>query len=290
VDLVGLHSTLALGDHLFTSLDLAGAHGGGADGYMEGLVGLGWRWRLDAADRFRLHARLVGGPAGGGRLEVGGGMALKAALGVEARLGASTVLSLEGGRFVAPGGTYRATFGQLGLGRRFGVAMDGGRPSQATDLFGNQPWRMELGLAQLMDPMRTSTSRGGPVRMASLRLALPLSPHLYLAGEAAFGTSGRAGGYAEGLVGAGLESSPLPALGTTAFAEFTLGAGGGGGVETRGGAMIQPALGLNQPISEGLDLTLRLGRARALHGGLDATMVALGLRWRTGLLTRRPTP
>ena len=290
VDLVGLHSTLALNDHVFSSLELAGAHGGGADGYMEGLLGLGWRWSIDGSDRWRLLARLAGGPAGGGRLDVGGGMAWKAALGLEARLGQSTVLSLEGGRFIAPGGTYRADIVQVGLGRRFGVAMEGGRPSISTDLFSDQLWRMELGVAELTDPARASGPLKQPVRLASLRIALPLAAHVYLVGEAAFGTSGQAGGYAEGLLGVGLESRALGALGTTCFAELSLGAGGGGGLETRGGALIQPVLGLNQPVGDELDLSLRVGRTRALHGGLDSNMFALGLRWRTGLLTRRAAP
>lgn len=290
MDLVGLLSTLALSRHGFVSLELAGAHGGGADGYMEGLLGLGWRWNLDDSNRWRLQARLAGGPAGGGRLDVGGGMAWKAALGIEARVGTATIVSLESGRFTAPGGTYQATTWQVGLGRRFGLAMAGGQPSPATDVFRDEPWRMELGLAELIDPARTSDPRKRPVRMASLRIALPLTPHLYLSGEAAFGTSGQAGGYAEGLAGVGVESTPLQGPGTTWFAEFAVGAGGGGGVETRGGAMIQPVLGVNQPIAEGLDLSLRVGRAHALRGGLDSNLIALGLRWHLGLLTRQPNP
>ncbi|HJV89322.1 MAG TPA: hypothetical protein VJ623_03375 [Holophagaceae bacterium] len=290
VDLVGLQTALGLGDHAFATLELAGAHGGGADGYMEGLLGLGWRWGLDQGDRWRAHFRLAAGPAGGGRLDVGGGFAWKGALGLEARVGASTVLTAETGYLAAPGGGYRAITWQVGLGRRFGVAMPGGRPSAPSDTFADQPWRLEAGLAELTDPRRGDAPGGGPVRLASLRLALPLTPRFYLAGEAAFGTSGRAGGYAEGLLGVGVESAPLQGPGTSAFAELALGAGGGGGLETRGGALIQPVLGLHQPLADGLDLTFRVGRTRALHGGLDSPMVALGLRWRTSVLTRRPRP
>ncbi|HJW32712.1 MAG TPA: hypothetical protein VJ505_05020 [Holophagaceae bacterium] len=289
VDLVGLQTTLGLGDHLFTSFELAGAHGGGADGYMEGLLGLGWRWNLGAGGRWRALARLAGGPAGGGRLDVGGGMAWKGALGLEAQVGSATVLSLEAGRVATPGGSYRATTVQVGLGRRFGLAMEGGRASGPGDDFVDQPWCVETGLAELTAPARGPGVAQDPVRLASLRIALPLTTHAYLAGEAAFGTSGRAGGYAEGLLGVGLESHPLPGTGTTFFAELALGAGGGGGVETRGGALIQSAVGLHQPLGNELDLSLRLGRTRALHGGLDSPMVALGLRWRTALLTRRPS-
>ncbi len=290
VALVGLQTTLGLGDHLFTSLELAGAHGGGADGYMEGLVGLGWRWNLGAEGLWRALARLAGGPAGGGRLDVGGGMAWKGALGLEAQVGSATVLALEAGRVAMPGGSYRATTWQVGLGRRFGLAMEGGRASAPGGDFVDQIWYVETGLAELTAPARGPGIAKDPVRLASLRIALPLTTHAYLAGEAAFGTSGRAGGFAEGLLGAGLESHPLARTGTTFFAEVALGAGGGGGVETRGGALIQPALGLHQPLGDDLDLSLRLGRTRALHGGLDSPMVALSLRWHTALLTRRPAP
>ncbi|HJV22105.1 MAG TPA: hypothetical protein VJ570_05380 [Holophagaceae bacterium] len=290
VDLVGLHSTLGLGEHAFGTLELAGAHGGGADGYMEGLLGLGWRWRLGASDRWRAQVRLAGGPAGGGRVDVGGGMAWKGAVGLEARVGTATVLSAEAGVLATPGGSYRAATWQVGVGRRFGVAMEGGTSAGPTDRFTDQPWNVEAGLAELTHPRPSPRPGEGPVRLASIRIALPMSPHAYLAGEAAFGTSGGAGGYAEGLLGAGLVTSPWTDQGTTAFAELALGAGGGGGLETRGGALIQPSLGLHQPLSEGLDLMLRVGRTRALRGGLDSPLVALGLRWRTALLTRRSQP
>ncbi len=287
VDLVGLWVALELNEGPFACLELAGAHRGGADGYMEGLVGLGWRWHLDEGGRWRIHARLAGGPAGGGRLDVGGGMAWKGALGIEAALGPSTFLSLEGGRIAMPGGSYQANTWQLALGRRLGLAMDGGRRSLPSDLFANQPWNVESGVAELAHAARGPGREPNPVRLASLRLGLPISNLVYVVGEAAFGTSGSAGGYAEGLAGVGCETNPLPRFGTSFFAELSLGAAGGGGIETRGGAVIQPTLGLHQILARNLDLSLRFGRTRALRGGLDSSMLALGLRWRTGLLARR---
>lgn len=290
LDLVGIRTDLGLTAGAFASLELAGAHGGDGDGYMEALLGAGWALELGTGGRGRLYARVAGGPAGGGRLDVGGGMAWKEALGAHLRLGSSTWLGLEVGRFRAPGGTYGADFLQLSLGRSFGMAMDSGRTSHPGDTFETSRWWLEGGLAELPSAQRGSGARSAALRMADLRVGLPLGPHLYLAGEAAFGTSGRAGGYAEGLLGLGLETSPIPVSGTALFGELSLGAAGGGGVDTRGGAFIQPAVGLRQPMGPRMDLVLRVGRTRGLHGGLDTPMAALALRWKVDLLTRRPGP
>ncbi len=287
LDLVGIRTDLGLAGGAFASLELAGAHGGDGDGYMEALLGAGWGVELGAQGRGRVYARVAGGPAGGGRLDVGGGMAWKGALGAQVRLGSSTRLGVELGRFRAPGGTYRADTVQLALGHTFGVAMDSGRPAGAADTFTASRWWMEAGLVELSGAQRGGGTAPAALRMADLRVGLPLGPHLYLAGEAAFGTSGRAGGYAEGLLGLGLEAPPLPRTGTACFAELCVGAAGGGGVDTRGGAFLQPALGLRQPLGSTLDLVLRVGRTRGLHGGLDTPMAALALRWKVDLLSRR---
>lgn len=284
--LVGIRADLGLAGGGFASLELAGAHGGDGDGYMEALLGAGWALEWGAQGRGRVYARVAGGPAGGGRLDVGGGMAWKGALGAQARLGSSTRLGLELGRFRAPGGTYRADTLQVSLGHTFGVAMDSGRPPGAGGAFATRRWWMEAGLVELAGAQRGAGMAPAPLRMADLRVGLPLGPHLYLAGEAAFATSGRAGGYAEGILALGLEAPPLPRLGTACFAEVGVGAAGGGGVDTRGGAFFQPSLGLRQPLGPSLDLVLRGGRTRGLHGGLDTPMWALGVRWKVDLLTR----
>jgi hypothetical protein len=75
VDLVGLEAYLGLGEGLFALWDMSAATRGQADGYMDILMGLGYAVPLDRTGRWALLGKICGGPAGGGNLDVGGGMA-----------------------------------------------------------------------------------------------------------------------------------------------------------------------------------------------------------------------
>jgi hypothetical protein len=284
LSLVGFAAKGALGGPFFLSLELAAAHTGGADGYMEGLLGLGARARLDG---WRLSARIAGGPAGGGHLDVGGGMAWKAAAGLERDLGAGLFLGAEAGWMTTPGASFRAMTTQVSLGRRFRLAEGAGEAPEPGWTLQFLPLRIRAGVSELTHPRRGAADGGTPVRSQTLALDLPFSNHLYLTGQAGFGTSGRAGGWATGLLGLGAEASPLGA-GPRALAELLIGAGGGGGLDSRGGAIVQPMVGLAQRLGGAWELQLRGGRLKSLRGGIDSTILEVGVAWRTGLAAVGP--
>ena len=67
--------------------------------------------------------------------------------------------------------------------------------------------------------------------------------------------------------------------------QFMAGAGGGGGVDTHGGLLLQPMLGLEQELGKGLSLQLMGGRCLAPRGKLRTQVLDAGLAWRFGLPT-----
>ena len=81
----------------------------------------------------------------------------------------------------------------------------------------------------------------GSLDLIGLKLNRYLSPNFYVSGQAYSAFAGGAGGFSVGLVGAGLATQAAEQL--RVGAELLVGAAGGGGVQTAGGAVLQGQLG-----------------------------------------------
>ena len=66
-------------------------------------------------------------------------------------------------------------------------------------------------------------------------------------------------------------------------AELAVGAAGGGGVDTEGGALVQPSLYADRRLSPSLDARIGIGHVRSLEGSLDATTLDIGLVFAFGV-------
>lgn len=279
------------GSYVF--LEGAGAAQGGADGYAEFLGGAGVEWPLFAAagtvaaDR-ALHfgVRAAAGFAGGGAIDTGGGALVKLAGTLRWNLPQDLVLGLEAGRTVAPDGRFRAKHLQLSLG----MTLD--RPAAAGPAADEAPLRSEAyewsaALAHF-PTMRYRDGREDAVETVGLRLRRPLSAaldeRLQLAGAAHFAAGGRAGAYGAGLIGLAW-ASPLQQLGWVWGAEILAGAAGGGGVETRGGAIVQPMLRAGWA-SGATRWHIGIGQVHALRGGLSSPVIELNYGAAIGLPRR----
>ena len=109
-----------------------------------------------------------------------------------------------------------------------------------------------------------------------------VTKHVYLTGQAHSGYGGGAGGYTVGLFGAGVQTPLVGPL--HAGAEALIGAAGGGGVATQGGAIIQPNAYLGVDISRSLSLRIGAGRIKSLRqGGIDTNVLDVGLAFTFGV-------
>lgn len=287
VDLVGLLVTADLNRWSFLALDMAAAGRGKADGYMEILVGLGARVNLTAGGGLRAYGRIGVGPAGGGNLDVGGGTAFRAAVGLEARTGGGFLLGAEAGALTTPGASFRVNTLQLKVGRHFTYLRPGGEALPATAALESKPWGLRLGVLRLQAPQRRGGAEALPIEMASIQMDSFLNEYCYFTGQGAFGMTGKAGGFALGFVGFGLRSGPMGSWGPRAFLDVLVGAAGGGGVDTGGGAVAMPMVGLEQQIGAGLSLQLKGGRVKTRKGSLDTSSLELAVAYRFGLLHPR---
>jgi hypothetical protein len=105
-----------------------------------------------------------------------------------------------------------------------------------------------------------------------------LNDDTYLTGQALAAYQGEAGGYAVGLVGIGREYKVNNNL--NLFAEVNAGVAGGGGINTGGGAIVQPMLGLNYNITPNFSLQTSIGKLKAIKDGGDTSVVEFGLQYK----------
>jgi len=287
LELAGLEARLGLGRGAFLLLDMSGAAGGKADGYMDLLVGLGYACPLDSAGRISLVGRLAGGPAGGGHLDVGGGMAWKAMAGLEATTLRGYQIGISAGYIATPGASFKGTVLQCQAGRRFELAVPGGRPGGSGDGVDWTGWGFEGGWQRFASSARVSGARPEALDLVSLQVFHELGDHLYAIGQGNFALTGHAGGFAQGLLGLGLSSAPLLGRGPRFQAQALVGAAGGGGLDTGGGLLFQPMVGLEQSLTPELSLRVMGGRCIAPRGTLRTNVFEAGVAWRFRVPARR---
>lgn len=288
----GLRADHWLSPGTYASLEAAGAAQGGADGYAELLVGIGKEWPLwQVADGSGATAPYLGvraalGMAGGGAVDTGGGALVKLAATARWDLPNDVVLGLEAGRTIAPDGGFRATHLQVSLG----FTLD--RPPAARRAHATLPlrrddieWGAVLGHFPGMD-FRNGSSDA--VQTVGFRMRRPLSAaldeHLQLTGGVHFAAGGKAGAYGAGLIGLAW-ATPLQQTGLQWGVELLAGAAGGGGIDSPGGAVVQPMLRVGW--ADGAQRwQLGVGQIESIKGRLSSPVVELSYSFALGM-TRR---
>ncbi len=277
----GLRADHWLSPGTYASLEAAGAAQGGADGYAELMVGLGKEWPLwqladgTGATAPHLGVRAALGMAGGGAVDTGGGALVKLAATARWDLPNDTVIGLEVGRTIAPDGGFRATHLQVSLGftldRPLAASPSNARLPLRRDDF---EWGAVIGHFPGMDYRNGSS---GAVQTVGIRMRRPLSPaldeHLQLTGGVHFAAGGKAGAYGAGLIGLAW-ATPLQQSGLQWGVELLGGAAGGGGIDSQGGAVVQPMVRVGW--ADGAHrLLVGVGQIESIKGRLSSPVVEL---------------
>lgn len=281
----GIRADHWLGPTTYLGIEAAGAAQGGADGYAELLAGAGAEWPLGrsaAAPSIGLRGAL--GLGGGGAVDTGGGTLVKLAATLRWQLPNDLLLGVEAGRTVAPAGRFRASHLQLSLGVDLDRPAASGRPPGAPR---NDDLEWSAVLAHL-PRMRYRDGSVDAVQTVGLRVRRPLDrsfgDHLQLAAGLHFAAGGHAGAYGAGLIGIGL-ATPLQQPGWQWGAELLAGAAGGGGIDARGGAVLQPMARLGWA-SGAQRWQLGVGQLRAVNGGLSSAVIEFSYGAAIGLPRR----
>ncbi|MDI4632004.1 hypothetical protein J7U46_02975 [Pelomonas sp. V22] len=245
--------------------------------YNQLLGGLGRRWRLDGG--LTLYGQLGLGSGGYAPtvMATGSGLLLYPRLMAEYRLSRDLGLAATLGYMAAPDGSSRNASYGLALIRHLGSGSGSGSGGATAGAGRYQGLRLSV-FHQSADQLRYRGIERPGLKMVSLQLDLPLSPHLYLPLQASGAYNAYLGypGYAEILAGLGLQTRTGPGERLQAFGQLL----GGANVH---GRTLKAGVGLRYLLDERLALQVSLGQTRATSAGggrFSANNLGLGMDYR----------
>jgi hypothetical protein len=276
IGFVGARLERAMGNHAYWGVEASGAASGGVGGYAEYLATLGAETAV-WGDALVVGGRVALGMGGGGDVDTGGGLLAKAGAYGTLRLTRELGLTLEGGVTGAPQGSFRALHAAASLNWILDDPTDLAAPPRNT----RTQW---VAGALRYDAQR----RDGTVRALQsvvLEVHRFVTPRVYLVGHVHSAWGGGGGGYTAGMLGLGTQ---WPVAGRVHVgADALIGAAGGGGISTGGGAIVKPSAYVGVDLPRSTSLRAGVGRIRSLRdGGLDATTLDVTLAFTFGIAGR----
>ena len=268
---VGMQLQRQLSPILSATLEAAGAATGEADGYAEFLAGA-LALRPVGAGPLHLGLRAAVGLGGGGAVPTGGGPIAKAAVAGWLPLGSQLSLGLEAGHARAFDGAFNSRYAQLTLGLAFADAA----PAADATAPARVGARHAMGRQRAAVPARAQgrRQRRQPEHLGTEVPACLERTCLSHRTGAQRGRRG-AGAYSAGLIGPGGERRMAAATHWSVGAEALIGAGGGGGVASHGGALVQPMGWIRRELGLHSRLQLGAGYLKSLRGELSSAVVDL---------------
>lgn len=285
--LAGVGYLFDIGPSAYAGIGGYGAVAGQRGGFFTGGVEAGWRRQLTA--RWLVDAGLFLGAGGGGAAPQGGGLMVRPHAGLLYDLGRYR-LGLGYSWVKYPNGSIDSRQWSLMFERPFtlylAAPVDGG--SGATT---NVPAGIRLAPVEITLPSRqyspvgdSRATDGSPLTASSNLVGISLrhyrGNHRFDFVEAAGSAGGVTDGYAEILAGVGYGYT-LPIPKTALEATLSLGAGGGGRVDTGGGLIVRSELAAVYQITPAFLARFGAGYMVAPEGHYQArTLTAqLGYRW-----------
>jgi hypothetical protein len=268
---VGMQLLRRLGPIWSATIEAAGAATGEADGYAEFLAGALALWPIGDGP-LRLGVRAAVGLGGGGAVPTGGGPIAKAALAGWLPLGSQLSLGLEAGHARAFDGAFNSRYAQLTLGLAIADAATAADPAATERVVHDMQWAVSV--QQYLHARRNDGSTGS-LSTLGLKFQRALGANLYLTAQAHSAVAGGAGAYSAGMVGLGARVRPTNAAQWSVGAEALIGAGGGGGVASHGGAIVQPLAWIARDLGRYSRLQLGTGFVKSLRGDLSSAVIDL---------------
>lgn len=277
MQLAGVKGGVFLNPYLYLGISTAGAYDSSKNGYMDFFTVLGFRHYLSKQLFYSLEAAV--GAGGGGSTDTGNGFMYKPSVGLGYSFTPAFSLLLEGGYLNAPDGNFEGPFTAVNISYQF---FNAGPESFSTNLGNGQytfvGWSMSGQTERYMHPQRSSPSiKTENIDMAVIELSRSINDTWLIKGQAAGAYGGNAGSYATGMIGPGIQSPRWHSF--RAIGDVLVGAAGGGAVDVSRGAVYQPEAGLSYDVTSHLSLVAKMGRIKALDGGLDATTYNAGIEF-----------
>lgn len=264
--LLGIVWRAYLDENWYVKFETAGAAGGNSSGYMQVLLGTGFR--LPITERISFDGSVSVGGGGGGDVDTGGGMLFDVSGGMQYALSDHLFAGAGFSWLQATDGELKGFSPSIEIGTRFGGA------EQKID---ELPVRLRLVSQRYFKGSDNWRSHHADKDVDNLGVQFDYFPvpWAYLTGQGLAAYGGDAGAYMIGLVGAGLHqqiSGPL-----FVEVEGLAGAAGGGGLTVGSGFVWQANAGIGYQVSKDVALMVTGGKIDAVNGDFAADVLGLSL-------------
>ena len=279
MQLVGVEWLSYLNERWFLKVESEGAMGGENNGYMQILLGGGYRLPITRSTSLKLH--VAAGPAGGGGADTGGGLLLDAGLGLQQNISKNLAIELLAGGVTAPSHSFEALNLALKLNYQFGLPDVSSSAISWNTLgdFDTEQLRVRLTNQTYFkaDPNWRNRSINQEVSNLGVQVDYFVSPHLFMTGQGLAAYAGDAGAYMTGQVGLGTQWD----LTQHWFieGEALVGAAGGGGLAVGGGLVAQANASLGYRLSNALSIIATAGYIEAPRGDFKANVAGVSLAY-----------
>lgn len=275
---MGIRFSQKLTNALWGEFETGGAMSGGIDGFAQVLGGLSAKHLL--TQRLTLSGGWLVGAAGGGNVDTGGGVITRAYTGVEVALSPRWHSYFHLGYITALDGEFSAKTINLNLAYQF---QNISSAKAVGEVFGGEKikWRK----LRIRPGVQRYTGYAGngrkfqgqknlDVDLVNLKLDAFVNKTVFFTGQALGAFDGKAGGYAVGFLGPGIQFNRY--LGV----ELLVGVAGGGGIAVGSGKIVQPMINLELPHSKQWSSEISAGYITAVDGKLSAYVFNAGLVYR----------
>ena len=283
IRLAGFELNSYFNDNWFFFAKFDGAYDGIPAGYMNIFAGGGYHLGFNQ-NRTNILAKFGIGAGGGGSVDSQGGVLIYPDISIEQHISNNVYLSVNKGFLRSPNSFFETS--TFGVGLKYYTNINGVKDLKTDSKAKFKGFEVivkqdvYLNADRILNPTEN-------LYLVSLQFNYHLNRNIYLAGQTSFANFGNAGAYAEGIVGAGVQTNSFFNNRVNLFAQGLIGGAGGGDISTGEGLIIKPSAGINYQLSPGFALRGALGYVKSGKGGLSSPLVNLGVSYRFSFLSAK---
>ncbi len=257
-------------------------------GFMDLFLGIGYHPYQHKS--VNIFTKLAFGAAGG-RVAPEGGLMLYPSAGMDLKFTKNIALSFHGGYYRALDGDLEAY--TVGFGFKY-FSNTGGTQNkfQKTNYthFKTQGIRVDIQNQTYFKVPKTDDLKDifiADLQLIGFKVSYNFNKTFYLTGETGFAYEGRSGGYAHGMAGFGVASTPFLRDTAKIYLEIAGGAAGGAGVDTGEGLVVRPTLGISYEITNRISFFASGGKMISADGNFNVNNLNFGVSFGLATLTAK---
>jgi len=277
LDILGIRWRSKLNNKLWLEFETGGAMLGNIDGFAQVLSGLSYERHI-GKNVYGILGALIGA-AGGGNVNTGGGVVYRSFAGLAYRLSAQWSIASQIAWTAAIEGEFKAKTALLNVIYHYKSLIPANNLEKpTTSKIQWRRYRIRPGVQRYShyhgSGRKNDSASNLDVNLVNLKLDSFINSNIYLTGHALGAFSGKAGGYAVGLVGPGIQMNRYLS------AELLGGVAGGGGIAVGSGQIVQPMFNISWPLNDQWEIEASAGYIFAANDSLSAVITNVGAIYR----------